>query len=38
MKINTEHALAAPSPCGGVLSATEFNLSEWVILYPHFVE
>jgi hypothetical protein len=37
VKINVE-PLAAPSPHDGALSATDFDRSEWEIMYPHFVE
>jgi hypothetical protein len=37
MKIGIECALAAPTPCGGSLSATDFDKFEWEILYPLFV-
>jgi hypothetical protein len=38
MKIATEYALAMPIPCGGSLSAADFDRSEWEILHPLFVE
>jgi hypothetical protein len=38
MKIDAEHALAAPMPRGGLLSATDFDKSEWEIMCPLFVE
>jgi hypothetical protein len=38
MKIDAERALAAPSSRGGSLSATNFDKSEWEIMYPLFVE
>jgi hypothetical protein len=37
-KIDAEHALAVPTPCSGSLSATDFDKSEWEIMYPLFVE
>jgi hypothetical protein len=38
MKVDTERALVAPIPCGGSLSTTDFDRSEWEIIYPLFVE
>jgi hypothetical protein len=38
VKINAECALAALSPRGGAPSATDFDQSEWEIMYPHFVK
>jgi hypothetical protein len=38
VKINAERTLVALSPCGGTLSAADFNQSEWEIIYPRFVE
>jgi hypothetical protein len=37
-KIDAERALAAPTSCGGSLSAADFDKSEWEIMYPLFVE
>jgi hypothetical protein len=37
-KIDAERALAAPTLCGGLLSTTDFDKSEWEIVYPLFVE
>jgi hypothetical protein len=36
MKVNAGCALAAPSSHDGALSATDFDRSEWEIMYPHF--
>jgi hypothetical protein len=38
MKIAAEHALPMPIPCCGSLSTTDFNRSEWEIMYLLFVE
>jgi hypothetical protein len=37
VKIDAEHAPMAPTPHGGTLSATNFDQSEWEIMYPQFV-
>jgi hypothetical protein len=37
-KTTAECALAAPSPRGGQLFATDFDQSGWEIMYPRFVE
>jgi hypothetical protein len=36
--IVAKRALAAPTPRGGLLSATDFDKSEWEIMYPLSVE
>jgi hypothetical protein len=36
-KINVEHALALPTPCGSSLLPADFDRSEWEIMYPLFV-
>jgi hypothetical protein len=36
-KVDTERALAAPTPCGVSLSTTDFDRSDWEIMYPLFV-
>jgi hypothetical protein len=36
--VDVEHTLAAPIPHGGSLSATNFDRSEWEIMYHLFVE
>jgi hypothetical protein len=36
--IVAKRALAAPTPRGGLLSATDFEKSEWEIMYPLSVE
>jgi hypothetical protein len=38
MKIDAEHALAAPTLRGGLLSAADFDKFEFEIMYPLFVE
>jgi hypothetical protein len=38
MKIDAEHALAAPTPRGGSLFAIDFDKSEWEIMFRLFVE
>jgi hypothetical protein len=38
MKIDTERASAAPTLRGGSLSTTNFDKSEWEIMYLLFVE
>jgi hypothetical protein len=38
MKIDVERPLATPAPRGGSLSTTDFDKSEWEIMYPLFVE
>jgi hypothetical protein len=38
VKIDVERTLVAPMPCGGSLSAANFDKNEWEIMYPHFVE
>jgi hypothetical protein len=38
VKINAERSLAAPSPRGGAICATDVNPFEWEIMYPYFVE
>jgi hypothetical protein len=38
MMIDAEPALATPMPCGGSLSASDFDKSEWEIMYPLFIE
>jgi hypothetical protein len=38
MKIDAERALAAPTSRGGSLSTVNFNMLEWEIMYPLFVE
>jgi hypothetical protein len=38
MKTDTGHPLVVPTPCGGSLSAADFDRSEWEIMYPLFVE
>jgi hypothetical protein len=37
MKIDVSHALVLLSPCGGLISAADFDRSEWEIVYPLFV-
>jgi hypothetical protein len=37
-KIDVEDNSAAPSLCRSLLSAADFDQSEWEILYPHLVE
>jgi hypothetical protein len=37
MKVDVDRALAASAPCDGSLSTTDFDKSEWEIMYPHFV-
>jgi hypothetical protein len=38
VKINAEHALAAPSTHGDMLSAADVDESEWEMMYPHFLQ
>jgi hypothetical protein len=38
VKINDERALAVSSLRGGALSATDFDPSEWEIMYPSFCQ
>jgi hypothetical protein len=38
MMIDAERALATPTLRGGSLSASDFDKSEWEIMYPLFIE